>query len=107
LDSVFPDWKHAPQNQAIRRWDGPPDPRAWPADPIEQLVWLVTSGAEAWVPTLKQLDALKEQCLRDRAHPDGETQPRPVRQVLNEPPRNHYDRIATVIGASNRERMDV
>ncbi len=100
LDRVFPDWKHAPQNQALRRWGGPPDPRPWPADPVEQLVWLVTSGAEAWVPTIRQLDELKQQRLDGRRHPDGQRESQPAPQILNEAPRaGYFDRIAPELKA--------
>jgi hypothetical protein len=90
------------------RWDQP-DPRPWPTDdPIAQLVWLATSGAEAWVPTLDELRALREKRIDERRHPNGEPdQPRPDRQLLNQPPRSHYDRIADEITITARTPEEV
>jgi hypothetical protein len=99
LDEVFPEWKHAPGNNAIQRWDSP-RVQPWPADPIEQLVWLATSGAKLWCPTPRQLDAQKSQRIADRAHPDGTPQQKPQRIDLNQAPRaGYYDRVRPEINA--------
>jgi len=65
LDEVFTDWKHPPQNHALQRWDDRSRLQPWPSDPIQQLVWLCTSGAKVWCPTTRQLDDLKAQRLAD------------------------------------------
>ncbi|MEU9805593.1 hypothetical protein [Mycobacterium sp. NPDC050853] len=57
LDDVLPGWR-GPQTGIIRVQGPPPERRPWPADPIEQLVWLATSAARPWVPTMQQLEEL-------------------------------------------------
>lgn len=57
LDQVLPGWR-APQTGAIRMQGPDPDRRPWPADPIEQLVWLVVSDARPWIPTITELQKL-------------------------------------------------
>jgi hypothetical protein len=100
LDSVFGEWKHAPGNNAIQRWDDNRRLQPWPADPIEQLVWLATSGAKLWCPTPRQLDEQKAQRIADRAHPDGTPQQKPQRIDLNQAPRaGYYDRVGPEINA--------
>jgi hypothetical protein len=100
LDEVFGEWKHAPGNNVIQRWDSP-RVQPWPADPIEQLVWLATSGAKLWCPTPRQLDEQKAQRIADRAHPDGPPQQKMQRIQLNQAPRaGYYDRIMPDINAS-------
>jgi hypothetical protein len=103
LDEVFSDWKHAPRNNSIQQWDNQHRLQPWPPDPTEQFVWLCTSGAQVWCPTTRQLDELKAQRQRARAHPDGPPpQPRPERQLLNSPARPpDYSRIAPAL-----ERID-
>ena len=61
LDVLFPAWKSRPGN--VSRMSAAPeeDPRPWPADPIEQLVWLCVSEAQVWVPTMSQLNQLNTQ----------------------------------------------
>jgi hypothetical protein len=90
LDEIFPAWRRPAA--AVTRWDGP-NPRPWPTDPVAQLVWLATSGAKVWVPTLVQLGELRDQRLHAARHPNGEPQPQPQaqRQVLNNAPRSSYD----------------
>jgi hypothetical protein len=100
LDEVFGEWKHAPGNNVIQRWDSP-RVQPWPPDPIEQLVWLATSGAKLWCPTPRQLDEQKAQRIADRAHPDGPPQQKMQRIQLNQAPRaGYYDRIMPDINAS-------
>lgn len=62
LDIVFSAWKNGGE-------------APWPADPIEQLVWLCTSGAEPWIPTLAQFDELGRQ-RRARVNPAPAVEPR-------------------------------
>ncbi len=103
LDSIFPDWKRPPADKTIVGWERP-DPRPWPTDdPIAQLVWLATSGAKLWVPTLKQLHELREQRINAARHPNSvPAQARSERQLLNEVPRerqptqqpaSYFDRV--------------
>jgi hypothetical protein len=94
LDSVFPEWKHQPGNNAIQRWDDHRRMQPWPADPIEQLPWIATSGATLWCPTPRQLDEQKAKRIADRAHPDGTPQQKMQRIELNQAPRaGYYDRV--------------
>jgi hypothetical protein len=94
LDEVFSDWKHPAPNQALQRWEDRSRLQPWPADPIEQLPWIATSGAKLWCPTLRQLDELKAQRLAERAHPDGPPQQKSQRVELNQAPRaGYYDRV--------------
>lgn len=104
LDNVFRDWKHPPRNNAIQQWDNQRRLQPWPEDPVEQLVWLCSSGAEVWCPTTRQLDELKAQRQRARAHPDGEPQQqRPEPIVLNQAPRQpDYSRVARPVAAMPR-----
>ncbi|SHY85547.1 Uncharacterised protein [Mycobacteroides abscessus subsp. bolletii] len=57
LDEVLPGWR-APQTGTIRIQGPAPDRRPWPADPIEQLVWLALSDARPWIPTITELGKL-------------------------------------------------
>jgi hypothetical protein len=79
---VFPAGKAPAGDIRIVRWNQP-DPRPWLTDPIEHLEWLSTSGAEVWAPTRHEL---RNQKIRERAHPNGEPQAQPQieRQFLNE-----------------------
>ncbi|MCA2248823.1 hypothetical protein JF729_13635 [Mycobacterium intracellulare] len=94
LDKVLPGWKR-PDNRAATSFGELGDRRPWPIDdPIEQLVWLVTSDARPWLPTAKDLAALrgKRQALRAKASP----KPQPVREqkgLLNKPIPAH-ERVA-------------
>jgi hypothetical protein len=61
LDEVFPHWRDQAPPSVVslnRSWDGRAQP--WPADPVGQLVWLATSGAKAWIPTIHDLNKLWE-----------------------------------------------
>jgi hypothetical protein len=47
------------------------DPRPWPSDETERLIWLATSGANPWIPTTQQLNRLnKERAAQRNAAPD-------------------------------------
>jgi hypothetical protein len=38
------------------QWKGPGNKRPWPDQPVEQLAWLVSHGAELWAPTPDEAD---------------------------------------------------
>jgi hypothetical protein len=57
LDQVWAGW-NKPHN-VVENVDGTPHRfEPWPADPAERLLWLATSDAEPWCPTLGDLDEL-------------------------------------------------
>jgi hypothetical protein len=56
LDSVFEHWRDPDRSFVSLGPERRPQP--WPEDPIGELVWMSTSGAQPWVPTLRQLEAL-------------------------------------------------
>ncbi|MEN4399375.1 hypothetical protein ACNQR7_26965 [Mycolicibacterium senegalense] len=60
LDDIWPSWRHPAGTPRTTYLDGRPDDPAepWPQDPVQLLIWLVTSNAEPWIPTLKQLQRL-------------------------------------------------
>lgn len=97
LDEIFPRWKrHQSDFSVTRIADGPePDPRPWPKDKTEQLIWLVTSGATVWVPTKADLHQLSERRTEERRHAGGAPSRRPGRrpnqreQRVNKPSRNN------------------
>jgi hypothetical protein len=84
LDTVFPGWRDK-DNRAINLSDAPQqDPRPWPQDPVEQLVWLCTSDAEPWVPTLSELNQLNRQRIARLNPPTGKTEathPKPKQTI--------------------------
>lgn len=82
LDDIFPAWKNPRTEVMTTSWNTP-DPRPWPADPVEQLVWLSASDAKVWVPTLRQLDALGR-ARWDRMHPLHSKNNRKKTVLLNE-----------------------
>lgn len=94
LDEVLPGWRR-PDRRAVTPFGELGDRRPWPIDdPLAQLVWLVTSDAQPWLPTAKDLAALraKRQTLRAKAGP----KPQPVRgekALLNRPIASR-DRVA-------------
>ena len=106
LDTVFSSWKSPPRNKAIQGWGDQQRLQPWPADPVEQLVWLCTSDAEVWCPTTKQLDELKDRRLRERAHPNGEPKQQQQERgsvLLNTAPRKpDYSRVMRPIAAAER-----
>lgn len=79
LDQVFPRWKRH-QAEVSMTWtsDQPePDPRPWPKDRVEQLIWMVTSDAKVWVPTNAELRQLGDRRMAERAHAGGAASRRP------------------------------
>ena len=108
VDEVLPGWNR-PDNRAALSFRELGDRRPWPIhDPIEQLVWLVTSDAEPWLPTTKDLAKLraKRQARRTKAGP----KPQPSRAepgLLNAPIRRE-DRIAPAWQAvTTRQPLDI
>ena len=72
LDDVFPQWREPKAAEySITVRSDQPDPRPWPKDPTEQLIWMVTSDAKVWVPTWAQLGELQRQRIAERAHTGG------------------------------------
>ncbi|ORB84675.1 hypothetical protein B1987_13700 [Mycobacterium kansasii] len=70
LDHIFPAWRDRTTPTPVSfspSWDGRAQP--WPKDPVGQLVWIVTSGAQAWTPTTSQLNTLWAKRRETRAHP--------------------------------------
>jgi hypothetical protein len=75
LDDILPGWRDPDTRFSMQ--GEPPDRRPWPADPVEQLVWLVRSGAEVWLPTGPELAVLHaERRERLNTTPD-EAEPKP------------------------------
>jgi hypothetical protein len=61
LDQVFPAWRE-PDSTDTTFSDAPQDdPRPWPKDSLEQLIWLAASEAQPWVPTSADLSQLHAQ----------------------------------------------
>jgi hypothetical protein len=56
LDDLMPGWRGPDTRYTLQ--GPPPDRRPWPNDPLEQLVWLITSPAKVWIPTDSDLTAL-------------------------------------------------
>lgn len=69
IDSIFPSWREPAPDTAIMGWNSS-DPRPWPADRVGQLVWVVTSGAEVWAPTPRQLREQQQPRERPAADTD-------------------------------------
>ncbi|OMC33433.1 hypothetical protein A5739_08820 [Mycobacterium colombiense] len=85
LDDIFPRWRDGHTDTFVLQGEKP-DPRPWPKDPVEQLVWLCTSNARPWIPTSGELDRLAGQ-RRRRANPMPEFIPgRPDRQDKSRKP---------------------
>lgn len=82
IGSVFPAWKQPRPDTALQNWDRG-DPRPWTKDPVGELVWLVTSGAELWAPTPSQLRAQTRPSLIGNEPLRESNEP----IVLNEAPR--------------------
>jgi hypothetical protein len=90
LDQLLPTWRDADTRFAMQ--GTPPDRRPWPSDDLEQLVWLINSSAEVWIPTSSQLARLHAE-RRDRANPmPDKAAPKPPR------PNQQFGRV-TPMGA--------
>jgi hypothetical protein len=107
IGSIWANWRQPGLGPQRINIDGSkPRPEPWPTDPTQVLLWLVTSSAEPWIPTTRELrQRFREPSERANPGPDDEPQQQPE-PPRNEPPRNPYDRIAAPIGASNNERPD-
>jgi hypothetical protein len=85
LDQVCPGWRTPGLDYSGASLWTPP----WPGDDTEYLVWLCTSAAAAWVPTLAELEGLWQQ--RKPALDAVQTAPAPVGngvvRVINGPVR--------------------
>ena len=83
LDDLAPDWRRPRVNMfdGDSLWLAP-----WPADPVEYFAWLCTSQAQAWVPTLAQL----EQLWLVRKPAEVDTRPSPV---SSRTPHNGFVRV--------------
>lgn len=76
LDQIWPEWRdrealrrrHIQVVAAVRRFE------PWPEEPTAGLLWLVTSAAEPWVPTVTQLEQLWRD-RRARANPAPKVRP--------------------------------
>ena len=73
LDALFSAWREPKREYSISMSPEQPDPRPWPKDPVDQLIWLVTSGAKVWVPTWAQLGELSRRRVEERAHRGGQS----------------------------------
>lgn len=75
LDELSPGWRQQHLDYSGRlSWAAP-----WPADDIEYLIWLCTSAADPWVPTLAELAALRA----GRAPELTDTRPSPFPRTSN------------------------
>lgn len=84
LDDILPGWRQ-PDTSHISISGTPPERRPWPTnDPLAQLVWLSTSAAKVWVPTLGDLEALRER-RQAQANPTPVVVPGRHDRVVNKP----------------------
>jgi hypothetical protein len=86
LDQIWPSWRTPGQGiERVIKIDGTAHRyEPWPPDKTEQLLWLVTSNAEPWIPTTTQLDELWRR-RRQRMNPN----PKPLgtqRELINKTP---------------------
>lgn len=108
LDEVWPKWRAEPSANLGFTVEATTPP--WPREPIEQMIWLTSSNAKPWVPTLDQLNAVFTE-RHKRANPNP-TVINPARaQVLNKisAAQKSYGRMQTVnradIAATDRAAM--
>ncbi|WP_205874441.1 hypothetical protein [Mycobacterium camsae] len=74
LDDIWPHWRQPDLTPRTIRLDGRRDrTEPWPTEPVPQLIWLATSQAEPWIPTIAQLRTLWRQ-RKTKANP----QPRQI-----------------------------
>lgn len=83
LDDVWSGWRQSPPNQFVVSGSSP-RLEPWPVDPVGQLVWIVTSAAEAWVPTPAQLDKLHRQRAEAYALADAERRAKERNEIFDE-----------------------
>ncbi|ULP45941.1 hypothetical protein [Mycolicibacter virginiensis] len=98
IDELWPDWRNPGQGtKRVTRLDGQPHRyEPWPTDPVELLAWLVTSEAQPWIPTRKQLAELHEERRRRRnPNPKPSNQPGPL---LNRTPKSRGRFLGVPLG---------
>jgi hypothetical protein len=82
LDDLYPEWKTKGAN-TFNISDAPDDdPRPWPQEPIEQIVWMCTSDAQPWVPTLSELNELNQQRTARLNPPHNTEAKHPTKQAF-------------------------
>lgn len=72
LDDLWPNWSKPGGPQRINVDGGKHRYEPWPTDPVQFLLWLATSNAEAWIPTRRELDSLNHERLQ-KANPNPTT----------------------------------
>jgi hypothetical protein len=107
LDDVWPSWTNPGLAQQMHVDGTKQRGEPWPSDPVQLLLWLVTSlpaaarqPAHVWIPTLTEIDELFAE-RRDRDNPTPDSQP--ARLVLNQapqPPGDKYSRVVTPLETS-------
>jgi hypothetical protein len=94
LDAIFENWRGNLPERVIHVSAQEPDPRPWPInDPVAQLLWLVTSDAQPWLPTGRQLYKL---AASRRERRNGKFKPKPESTVLNKYPATKYPTIKPI-----------
>lgn len=85
LDDVWPHWKAPGGGPQQINLDGTrPRYEPWPDELHQLLLWLATSKAEPWIPTLPELEKLWQQ-RKNRANPNPTKVPGIRRPPLNRP----------------------
>ncbi|WP_461479845.1 hypothetical protein [Mycobacterium sp. HUMS_1102779] len=99
ISAVWPDWQRPDHTAAIRIDGSQPRLEPWPEHEYsaQMLAWLVTSAAEPWVPTLRELQQQREQRRRD-ANPNP-TVIEGIRSAPLNAPLGDYDRVIRKITA--------
>lgn len=85
LDDLWPDWRHPNHAKTVRINDHQDRLEPWPTDSTQLLLWLATSAARAWVPTLPELDELHRRRVA-KANPTPTVMPG-IRRPINQPSR--------------------
>lgn len=66
IDDLFPEWRDG-GSTTITIGATTPEQRPWPVnDATAQLIWLSTSAADVWLPTLQDLEELENELRRKR-----------------------------------------
>lgn len=80
VDEIWPSWRRP---LSIDLSGQTVDGRPWPSDAVEQIAWLSSSAARAWVPTTSELSALQGERAR-RLNPSPGKPMRAEEGLLNE-----------------------
>jgi hypothetical protein len=108
LQDIWPSWRNPHAAVPVNIDGSKPRLEPWPSDSgPELLIWLVTSGAEVWIPTLPQIDELFAE-LKERREAQLDPQEHAERVTLNEAPRNRkpdYGRVAAPLASSNKPQL--